>query len=257
MKSTTRTRSNAAPRRRHESSTRPAADTFVDRITRTIAIEILRGDVAPGVRLPTVRALAQIHGVHVATIQRVVAQLEAMGLVEAVHGSGVRALDPRRNGDLSLLPLWLAAFAADRDAAARLLDQFLEVRRILAVSLFERFADRSAAAQAAIQSWKNALEEAAPKGVDAVAAADASSTRGLVEATGQIAILAIFNTLERAVTASPALRQAMYGAPAENIAGLKAITRALADGERLDPKKVGRLLERIDARTVARFRESA
>src|SRR5689334_16003765 len=70
-------------------------------IERQLALEILRGQRAPGSQLPPVRVLAQTHGVTAPTIQRVVDRLEAGGLVSARRGSGVTVNDPERTTDLS------------------------------------------------------------------------------------------------------------------------------------------------------------
>jgi DNA-binding LacI/PurR family transcriptional regulator len=57
-------------------------------IRTKIALEIADGDLRPGARLPSVRALADELGVNVNTIRAAYAKLEADGLVQTRHGVG-------------------------------------------------------------------------------------------------------------------------------------------------------------------------
>jgi len=113
-------------------------ETVVDRITRELACAILRGEHTPRSKLPTVRALAREYDVTAPTIQRVVAQLEALGLVEARQGSRTVVNDPHESGGLALLPFWLRAYQHDPPRAAAMLADLLSLRRDVTVALFPR-----------------------------------------------------------------------------------------------------------------------
>jgi DNA-binding transcriptional regulator YhcF (GntR family)/AcrR family transcriptional regulator len=75
------------------------------RIVAEIAAQILRGDLRPGDRVPSVRQIAQRWGVAIAPAPRVMAALRDEGLVEARVGSGsvVRAR-PERKRPIDLNP---------------------------------------------------------------------------------------------------------------------------------------------------------
>ena len=62
-------------------------------VVDALASDIRAGQLRPGTRLPTHRALAQRHGLALATASRVYAELEAIGLVvgETGRGTFVRA----------------------------------------------------------------------------------------------------------------------------------------------------------------------
>ena len=114
----------------------PIERTLPDQIEHRLACEILRGERPPGSRLPTVRALAEHYDVTVPTIQRALDRLGRTGLVTAKGGSGVTVNDPKRNMNLSLIPVWFEALAAEPEAAAKILRDFLALRRILTRHLF-------------------------------------------------------------------------------------------------------------------------
>lgn len=63
------------------------------KLVDTLAADIRAGRLAPGVRLPTHRALAAREGIAVVTATRVYAELEAMGLVSREQGRGTFVRD--------------------------------------------------------------------------------------------------------------------------------------------------------------------
>lgn len=64
-------------------------ESLSDRLAREIRYMIQRGDYAAGDRLPTIMDLAKRFGVGHPTIREALKQLEAVGVVEIRHGSGV------------------------------------------------------------------------------------------------------------------------------------------------------------------------
>src|SRR5262245_26549398 len=101
----------------------------VDRIADELSRKILRGELAPGVRLPSVRTLAEREQVNVSTVQRVLVRLEERGLVTTRDRTGVEVCDPSRHGGAALWPLVLDDARRHPERALRLLDDVLETRR--------------------------------------------------------------------------------------------------------------------------------
>lgn len=65
------------------------------RIAERVRRSILRGDYAPGDRLPSVRELAMEEGVNPNTIQNVYGLLEREGWVDQRHGAGTFVREPQ------------------------------------------------------------------------------------------------------------------------------------------------------------------
>ena len=221
-------------------------------IERALALEIIRGDRAPGSRLPPVRDLARAFGVTAPTIQRAVDRLAASGLVSARRGSGVTIRDPRRSGDLSMLPLWFEALAHQPQQAATVLADFLALRRVVAAHLVRSAAPRIIAAAPLLAAQLAAVEAATS--LDAVAEADVAFTGTVVEAAGQFAVAAVFHTIEQLVREVPHLAEALYGDRAYHRALLRRAAIALTG---VSPDAAAAALEQTlaawDRRTVARF----
>jgi GntR family transcriptional regulator, transcriptional repressor for pyruvate dehydrogenase complex len=77
--------------------TAPVRVTLVESLSQQIVAMIQREGLKPGDRLPSVRELAPQLGVAVPTIREAIRRLEAFGVVEVRHGSGmyVRSSQPR------------------------------------------------------------------------------------------------------------------------------------------------------------------
>jgi DNA-binding FadR family transcriptional regulator len=222
-------------------------------IERSLAREILRGERVPGSHLPPVRDLARIWKVTPPTIQRVVDRLEASGLVSARRGSGVTVNDPLRSADLSLLPLWFEALADQPERAESILDNFLELRRVVAAHLARSAADRILAAAPRLLERLQAVEEA--KTLTEVTEADLAFTRAVVEAANQFAVASIFHTAERLVREVPHLSEALYGDRAYHRRALRRAIGALAGAPAEAVSELEQALAVWDRRTVTRFRQ--
>lgn len=221
--------------------------TVAQRIERQLAVEILRGDRVPGSALPSIRAMAKSMGTTPPTIQRVIAGLERAGLVCAVRGSGVRINDPSRCADLSLAPLWFEALAGQPDRQASMLADFLELRRVIAGHLVKT--RRLALLAAAPRLAKTAMM---PRGgLSERLEADLAFTRAVLEASGQLAAVTIFNAVERLVREVPYVAEAFYGDPELHQRALSGVVAAVASGG-----DVAEALSGWDAAVVERFRAS-
>jgi len=187
----------------------PIERTLPDQIEHRLACEILRGERPPGSRLPTVRALAEHYDVTVPTIQRALDRLGRTGLVTAKRGSGVTVNDPKRNMNLSLIPVWFEALAAEPEAAAKILRDFLALRRILTRHLFAVSPQILVASLPELATPAAALATATD--LREVALADAQMSRVIVEAIDNIALSAFFYTVERLALEVPHIAESLYG----------------------------------------------
>lgn len=223
-----------------------------ERIDRSVTRAILRGTYPPGTHLPTVRELAELHGVNPATVQRALARLESRGLVTARQGSGLLVNDPDEVGDLSLVADRLAVLADDPERAAAILADLLEVRRVLAVRLIVRH--RLAIIDAAAELVAGAAEllEAPASEVWQV---DLAFARTVVGATGNTVAAAVLTTLGRALQELPVLVEAMYDDPARNAAAMVEVVAAVRDGGDDLAVRVEVAMAAVDDHTVARFQE--
>lgn len=225
--------------------------TAVEEIGDRIAIAILRGEHPPGTRLPSLRDLAREHEVTLPTIQRVIARLEAQGLVSAHQGSGVVVHDPARHGELSLVPLWFRAFDADR--GAEILADLLALRRVVAAHLVEESHDRVLASLPQLLGVVSELYGADDLGrrIDL----DLAFTRTLLEAQGSFAASAVFRTIERLVREVPWVAEAFYGDGTDHDAALAAMARTLGSDD--VAAGIDDALAAWDAATVDRYRRLA
>lgn len=231
-------------------------ETSVADIERSLTLDILRGRFAKGSRLPTVRDLAAQNGVNPSTIQRVVARLEARGIVEARQGSGLHVNDPADAGDVGLVPYWLVALEDEPERATRVLEDFLELRRSLAVRLIVRHRDDILARLSELSASAAALAAADPADPRALVAADLGFARALLRITGNIVALSVFNTLAKVLDESPRLVAAMYATPENNARAMGKVLAALATGGPKAEATIDAVLRKIDATTVSRFARS-
>ncbi len=201
-------------------------ETTVDLLERTLVRRILRKEYPAGANLPSVRALAAEFSVTAPTIQRATARLEAHGLVEARHGSGVRVLDATRRGGLSLLPLWFDALSDQPEEAARVFRECMELRRLVAVHLTPRIDPLLAAPS--ILGALEVLRQATT--LDALMEADLAFTRAVLDAAGHFGATALFNTVENVIRTVPGIADAFYGEPALHRETLVAVAEAVAAG---------------------------
>jgi len=227
------------------------SETTVDVLERTLVRRILRRTYAPGVNLPSVRQLAAEFDVTAPTIQRVTARLEAHGLVEARHGSGVRVLDASRTGGLSLLPMWFDALSDNPAEATRVFRECMELRRLVAVQLGHRI-DVARAAPGLL----TALERTrAATTMDELMEADLSFTRAVLDAAQHFGATALFNTVEAVIRSVPGVADAFYGDPDLLRASLMAVAGAMSLPGAARDEAMMAALTRWDLQAAARFEQ--
>jgi len=221
-----------------------------ERIDRALTHQILRGTFPPGTHLPTLRDLAEAHGVNPSTMQRALARLERRGLITARQGSGLLVNDPAEVGDLSLVADWLAITAHDPERCASILADLLEARRVLATRLIVRHRLAVMDAVADLVAGASELLAASP---DLIVEADLRVARTIIRATGNTVAAAILNSVERTLTEVPHLAEAMYGDPGRNAAALLEVVAAVRDGGPELGPRIEAVMEDIDAGTVSAF----
>lgn len=223
-------------------------------IERSLTLSILRGTYAPGSRLPTVRELAREYAVNPATIERAVSRLETRGLITARQGSGLKVNDPSRAGDVSLVPYWLESVFEDPDRAARILDDFLMARRLIAARTFVRYRDRLLEERDALGDAADAMIGADPGDIESFQEADLSFARLVLQKTGNTVAVAVFNTMVRVLDEIPIVARAMYAEPQKNVASMTVVFRAFVEGRSDLAEFIESAMAEVDDRTVSHFR---
>jgi DNA-binding GntR family transcriptional regulator len=215
---------------------RPVENT-VAALADELLLAIVHGRIAPGSRLPSVRALAEEHGVNVSTVQRVLARLEEAGVVVARPRSGVVVLDPRRHGD---------GLAARRVLA-------LDVVRALTAVPPGRYLDEL---RGAIEGFAAAVS-ARPRELRVVAESESEIIRTILVSVGRSAVLAIYNDITAMLFSSAHVLAALYRRPEAQLTGWRMFLELLASRSMSDSLAfVEPLLTAHDARAVAAYAAS-
>ncbi len=208
----------------------PHESTVTERIERQLACEILRGDRPPGSRLPSVRTLATDFSVTIPTIQRAMDRLGRTGLVTTKRGSGTTVNDPKRNMDLSLIPLWFEALQDQPERCAKILADFLKLRRVLTAHLFDdapvqllTVVPQLTAAAATLMTATDVYD---------VARADAHLTRIVVERVDNFALNAFFYTVEHLALEVPLIAEALYADRGAHRAVIQQVVTSFATPDR-------------------------
>jgi len=218
---------------------------------------ILRGDLAPGARLPPERALAARFGVSRLTLRAGLSQLAAAGLLHVRQGSGYVVQDYRSQGGPDLLT-GILTLARQRHQLGPTAADLLAVRRQLAHALFERLAERWTSASAArIEPALLAFAQAAlTRDHAAIARADLGIVGALVAESGSAVLGLCLNPIARVLTELGELRAAMFPDPQSNLAGWRAVIAALDAGARDLPALIVAELARRDRATLERLERS-
>ncbi len=95
---------------------------IVERVFVDLRLKILKGELAPGVRLPAERELAAQHQTNRNTLREAIRKLEHAHLVTVRHGQGVTVSDFRRTGTIELIGPFLAAAQNQQEGLQVLLD---------------------------------------------------------------------------------------------------------------------------------------
>jgi DNA-binding FadR family transcriptional regulator len=164
-------------------------------VAEQLRLAILRGEVAVGERLPPERELAPRFGTNRNTLREAIRSLEAQGLVAARQGDGVRVLDFREHGELSLLPeLVRVAAPGDRNA---MLDDILLMRRQMAAEVAGMAALRATESQIAALRELLRLQRGQQDDILHTLQTDLRIYGAMVDAAGSVVARLMFHALSR------------------------------------------------------------
>lgn len=173
---------------------------------RLLIGEIVAGTLAPGERLPREADLAEQHQVSRGVARECIRGLEERGLVTVKHGIGASVTPPERWDVFD--PDVLAALLRG-DASQRVLDEYLECRRILEVEAAGLAAERAARTDLEVLSAAFAEMAAAaqrarsnPAAESLYHEADIAFHRAIILATENRALARIAEPLHRTLSAS-------------------------------------------------------
>ncbi len=226
-------------------------ETAVDACAGELRAAILRGDLAPGERLPAERALATSFGVNRATVRSALAQLAAGGLLRVRQGSGYIVQDFRHAGGPELLPK-LASLGELRAIAPDL----MLVRRQMARAVLERVVERADVSVVdAIEAAVDRFEDAVDAGADAagIAEADLAVLSCILDATRSAVLRLCFNPVLGALAELPELRDAIYAEPRVNLASWRLLVAWLRSGDADRIDEIVAELSRRDAATLEKI----
>lgn len=230
-------------------------ESAVEACVDAVRERILAGSLAPGMRLPPERQLATTLGVNRLTLRSALARLSASNLLHVRQGSGYVVRPWRRDGGPDLLAglVALAATDADRRVIAR---DLLAVRRQIAAAVLERLADGIATeSRGAITVALGRLATLAREGaeIEALAEADLEVMSAIALATGSPVFALCMNPIGAVLRGTPGLREAMFAAPLENVAGYEALLAWLAAPTRQSIAAITAVLAERDEATLARL----
>lgn len=217
-------------------------ETAVDACARSLREAILRGDLAPGARLPAERRLAASFGVNRITLRAALARLAAAHLLEVRQGSGYRVTDFRREGGPDLIG-GLVELADDSEQRLAVLDDLLRVRRAMARAVLEKLPPRDPALLAPFDAAVEHLAAVVARGdtVHHIVEADLAVVAALVAATESPVLQLCFNPVQRTLRELPALGEAMFRTPERNVAAWRAV-RLRLDGPPLTSGELDQLV---------------
>lgn len=209
-------------------------------VSEQIRRRIFDGRLRAGDRIPSERELSGQVGSNRNTVREAIRTLEELNLVQVRHGNGMVVRDFRREGELGLLPFFLAE-GADADEALRALEDVLRLRRLVLAEAGALAAERAVPEDVA---RLRALAEAATDDADDPWRQDLEFFRLLVETSHSLVAVWLFNTFARAFAG---LMERLPGLWVQQ-AGLRrtwvGLVRAV---ERHKPDEARRILERYYA----------
>lgn len=235
-------------------SKRSAADEAADLLRK----EILTGELPAGTMLPGERDLSERLGVSRLTLRSALANLQAQGLIEKVHGAGNRVLDYRESGGIELIA-HLARLAMDGgDMPMKLFADLLEFRRLIAGEVLGLVAQRATPDELQglrlhLAGMRSVLDEP-----ETFMLADLQFARLLVRAAHNLTLELLYNTVQRVIMEYSELEAAFA---VNRHATMQTYEGLLHILEKRDPAQLKQLavaaLEPLDRRTLDRLAELA
>ena len=231
----------------------PERDTVVSSCADVLRRAIVRGELAPGQRLPPERLLSERFGVNRTTLRAALRELSADGLLSVRQGSGYTVRDFRSEGGADLVPV-LLDLARERGQLRASSAELLRVRRHLAGALIERLAESPPAPSALdeLERSIDAMEAALLSDLATIVQADLAVVSALVTAAGSDVLAVMISPIGRILAALPELAKAIYAEPKSNIAAWRLLLQALRAGA-LSGAPWSEALRERDRATLARL----
>lgn len=207
--------------------------TLADQLADRLALQVSRGELKPGDRLPTEAQLCSAHGVSRSVVREAVHRLKSRALLVSRQGSGVFVAVAPRHQALEFDPAVLESVHA--------VVHVVEVRRVLEGEIAALAAERATKAQvAALRRALSALDAAVEAGGDGVAE-DLAFHRLMGQATGNPQFARLIGFLEQY------LREAM-----RITRGNEARRQDFMDAVRLEHRAIVDAIAAGDARAARR-----
>lgn len=228
-----------------------------DRVAEVIRATIVSGEFRPGDRLPTERELAGRFQVTRNTVREALRQLEQLRLVSIRQGSGVVVRDLLASAGVDLLSVLLTS----EIMPTKLIGDVLEVRAVVGAAItayaIDRFdADKLGAFRSAVDAFVAEAERPAPAPAT-LAALDFDVHTTLVQASGNVALILLFNSLRTVTERVPHLLESLVAEPARLARCYERTAASLEKGDRKAAQKAFAQVFAIDhsaSRTAATTR---
>ncbi|MEC9443107.1 MAG: GntR family transcriptional regulator [Myxococcota bacterium] len=235
------------------------AGTVVEEIVSAICVAIFRGEHKVGEKLPPLRTLAKTYDVTLPTMQRVIARMEELGLIEVRQGSGVTVLEPLSHAHPSAIPYWLEALRDEPAEASRYLGDFLELRNDLGLATLLKIRPllQSSEGERVAAALEEFARSAATMTPEEAFEADFELMRRLIALKPQVAYSTMLNVLASIVRGLPQLVEMIYDQPERNAKGYQAVLALARDKKVTDTElrdQVASVLKAFDMITVSKFR---
>jgi GntR family transcriptional regulator, transcriptional repressor for pyruvate dehydrogenase complex len=223
-------------------------------VSEQIRRRIFDGRLRPGEHIPSERELSGQVGSNRNTVREAIRTLEELNLVAVRQGNGVVVRDFRREGELSLLPFFLAE-GADAAEALRALHDVLRLRRLVVAEAGALAAERAAPED--LDRLVAAAERAGAPGDDAWRR-DLELFRALVEASRSLVATWIFNTFARAFAGVMERLPGLWVQPPGQADVVERLLRAVEHHRPEEARKVlGRHFEAVDRAVLSRVSHQA
>ncbi len=173
-------------------------------VHRRLRGQILGGELAPGDRVPSERALSEELGVNRHAVREALKRLQQAGLVRISQGGATRVLDWRENAGLDLL---LDLMGQGDQPPPELVGAVLEMRAGVGVDVVRRCAERATDEQRAEIARRASAAGALALAGEREALVDAYVRlwEQIVDGSGNLAYRLALNSLNGALTAFPEL----------------------------------------------------
>lgn len=225
-------------------------ESTAERLAADLRRRILSGELAPGLRLPPERTLAEDWDANRHTVREALRLLEAQGLLETRQGSGATILDFRVRGRLEIAPYYFEAVGLDPSLRPEV-EAFLGLRRQVLVEASYHCA-REGTPEARRRLFELAREiEAARQDPRRVAELDFIFYGAMIDATGRLIFRWALNSFAEKLQPLMEDLAFVWPRPESYFQAITAIAAKLAAGAAEEAREATRRhLEETDAQIM-------